>query len=88
MQVQAANRRAMDKYQSLHTALDVVRMALEEAAKLHPKIGDPDPGDSGWQVPNEEEVAAGHQKAVEQLNALHQATVKWEKELVSKGWRV
>lgn len=88
MQVQAANRRAMDKYQELHTALDVVRMALEEAAKLHKKIGDPDRGESGWRVPDEEEVTAGHEKAVAQLNALHQATVKWEKELVSKGWRV
>ncbi|MGW1682861.1 hypothetical protein [Saccharopolyspora sp. NPDC002376] len=88
MQVQALNKRAMNKYQELHNALEVVRIALTEAAGLHKKIVEPSHEDVGWQVPSREEVEAAHSKAVEQLNALHGSTVTWEKELVSRGWRV
>lgn len=88
MQVQALNKRAMNKYQELHNALELVRIALEEAAKLHNKIKAPDGGEFEWRVPDKEEVEAAHYKAVEQLNVLHTSAVKWEKELVSRGWRV
>ena len=88
MQIQALNKRAMNKYQELHNALEVVKIALETAAKLHDKIKNPPDGDPGWRVPTKEQVGAVHTKAVEQLNVLHTSTVKWEKELVSKGWRV
>ncbi|MBB5154034.1 hypothetical protein [Saccharopolyspora phatthalungensis] len=88
MQVQALNKRAMNKYQELHNALEVVRIALQEAARLHAKIRKPVDEDSGWRVPDREQVEAGHHKATEQLNVLHTSTVKWEKELVSRGWRV
>ncbi|MCI2416306.1 hypothetical protein MOQ72_02630 [Saccharopolyspora sp. K220] len=88
MQVQALNKRAMNKYQELHNALEVVRIALENAAKLHPKIKKPTGDDVGWAVPDKEQVEAAHYKATEQLVTLHTSTVKWEKELVSRGWRV
>lgn len=88
MQVQALNRRAMNKYQELHNALEVVRLALEEAAKLHRNITEPPREEAGWQVPSRGEVEGAHHKAVEQLNTLHSSTVKWEKELVARGWRV
>ncbi|MER7012050.1 hypothetical protein ABT324_11560 [Saccharopolyspora sp. NPDC000359] len=88
MQVQALNRRAMNKYQELHNAMEVVRIALGEAAKLHKKIKEPSREEAGWQVPSKEEVKAAYEKAVAQLNTLHNSTVEWEKELVSRGWRV
>jgi hypothetical protein len=88
VQVQALNKRAMNKYQELHNALEVVRIALDNAAKLHAKIKKPGGDDVGWRVPDREQVEAGHQKAAEQLIVLHTNTVKWEKELVSRGWRV
>ncbi|MGW5790995.1 hypothetical protein ACWEV3_10355 [Saccharopolyspora sp. NPDC003752] len=89
MQIQALNNRAKNKYQELHNALEVVRIALEEAAKLHAKIKKPGSHDAAqWRVPDREQIEAGHAKAVAQLITLHTSTVKWEKELVSKGWRV
>lgn len=86
MQVQAANRHAMTKYQELTAAVALVRAALDEAKKLHKKIQEP--GETDWRVPGRDEIDGGHTKAAVQLTAFHDATVKWEKELVSKGWRV
>ncbi|MFC7342113.1 hypothetical protein [Saccharopolyspora griseoalba] len=76
----------MSKYQELMTAIALVRTALDEAKKLHKKIQDP--GETDWRLPDRDEIEGGHARAAVQLTAFHDATVKWEKELVSKGWRV
>lgn len=86
MQVQAANRHAMNKYRDLMAAVALVRTALDEAKKLHKKIEEP--GETDWRVPGRDEVDGAHAKAAVELTSFHAATVKWEKELVSKGWRV
>lgn len=89
MQIQAINQHAKGKYHDFTRALEEVRMALDETAKLVKKIGNaPDGRFGGWQVPDREEVQASLKKARAQLNTLHTNAVKWEKELVSRGWRV
>lgn len=87
MQIQSVNRQAMKKYEGLRKAIEDVRIALEEAAKLHSKVTDPK-GSDGWRVPSKDQIVGGHKKATEQLNVMRESTKNWEKELTSRGWRV
>lgn len=86
MQVQAWNRQANKKYEGLRKAIEDVRIALEEAAKLHSKIGAVKA--SEWRVPTKDQIVGAHKKAEQQLHVLRESTKKWEKELTSRGWRV
>lgn len=86
---QSINNMALRRYEEFTGAIETVRIALEEADALIQAMKDTEPNRSlGWQVPDKKEVVAARRKAAEFLDALRAAAQKWEKELVSRGWRV
>ncbi|GDY28768.1 hypothetical protein [Gandjariella thermophila] len=87
VQVQAVNRQAQRKYAEFIGALDFVREVLTEAGKLVKKHNGK-PGDAAWSIPDRDELEAAHKKAVDDLQALRSSAKKYEKELVSRTWRV
>lgn len=87
MQVQSVNRHAKKKYDNLRKAIEDVKIALEESAKLHSKLTDPK-ASAGWRVPTKDQIVGAHKKATDQLNTLRESTKRWEKELTSREWRV
>jgi hypothetical protein len=86
---QTINNRALRRYEEFTGAIETVRIALEEADPLIKQMKDVAPGrPHGWQVPDKKEVLAARAKATELLDSLRAEAKKWEKELVSRGWRV
>ncbi|QGK71202.1 hypothetical protein GIY23_18240 [Allosaccharopolyspora coralli] len=89
VQVQAANRHAIRKYEEFCKALDMVRQALDEAQPLIKTINGKATGRmDGWKIPSRQQVEKTYGKARTELDALNQAAKKYEKELISRGWRV
>jgi hypothetical protein len=86
---QTINNRALRKYEEFTGAIETVRIALEEADPVIKQMKDTASGRShGWQVPDKKEVLDARAKATDLLDALRAEAKKWEKELVSRGWRV
>lgn len=86
--MKALNRLARKRYEEFVGALDMVGVAVEEAAKLIKKY-DPASVPAGlWSVPDEEELQAAYRKAVDDINRLRANAKKYEAELVSREWRV
>lgn len=86
---QIINNKALRRYEEFTSAIETVRIALEEADPLIRTMKDTAPGRThGWQVPDKKEVIAARAKATELLDTLRASAKEWEKELVSRGWRV
>lgn len=89
MVVQAANNRAVKKYQDFTAAIESVRIALEETDPLITAMRDSHGvRHQGWKVPDKKEVLTARRKVVELLDTLRTQAQKYEKELVANGWRV
>jgi hypothetical protein len=87
VQVQAVNKQAQRKYAEFIGALDVVREVLGDAEKLIKKH-DGEAADAAWSIPDKDELVAAQRKAVDDLQALRSNAKKYEKELISRTWRV
>ncbi|HEX3782667.1 MAG TPA: hypothetical protein VHX38_23615 [Pseudonocardiaceae bacterium] len=86
---QTVNKMALRRYEEFIGAIETVRIALEGADPLIKAMHEHAPGrPHGWKVPDKKEVVAARTKATELLDALRAEAKKWEKELVSRGWRV
>ncbi len=86
---QTINKAALRRYEEFTGAIETVRIALEEADPLIKAMKDTAPGrPHGWRVPDKKEVVAARAQATQLLDALRAEAKKWEKELVSRGWRV
>jgi hypothetical protein len=89
MVVQSVNRMAVKRYEEFTSAIETVRIALEESDPLIKAMKDAHVGrHQGWQVPDKKEVLAARKKATDLLDGLRAEAKKWHKELVSRGWRV
>lgn len=86
---QTVNKMALRRYQDFVGAIETVRIALEGADPLIKAMNEHAPGrPHGWKVPEKKEVVAARAKATEWLDHLRTQAKQWEKELVSRGWRV
>lgn len=89
MVVQSANRHALRKYEEFTSALETVRIALEESDPVIKAMKESEPNRAyGWQVPAKKEVVAARTKVTELLDRLREQSKKYEKELIANGWRV
>lgn len=87
MQIQAINRRAMDKYRQFVSAMDMV---LESFDSLDSVIAEVDPKNSagGWTVATQKELQGYRARAFDELERLRTIAKKYEAELISREWRV
>jgi hypothetical protein len=89
MVVQAVNNHAVQKYQEFTSAIESVRIALEETDPLITAMKDSHAArHHGWKVPDKKEVVAARKKVVELLDTLRTQAQKYEKDLIANGWRV
>lgn len=90
MTSQTINNRNKAKYTEFEHALDEVRVAFDEVAKLGKTLNDNGKGDrfEGWQVPSKAEVQSSIRAASSALDDLRSAATKRKAELISRGWRV
>lgn len=89
MVVQAVNNHALRKYEEFTSALETVRMALEEADPLIKQMRESGPSRAnGWKVPTKQEVLSVRKNAQDLLDALRAKAKQYEKELIANGWRV
>lgn len=89
MVVQAVNNHALRKYEEFTSALETVRIALEEADPLIKQMRESGPARAnGWKVPAKQEVLAARKSAQDLLDTLRAKAKHYEKELVANGWRV
>jgi hypothetical protein len=86
---QTVNNMALRRYEEFTSAIETVRIALEEADPLIKAMNDHAPGrPHGWKIPDKKEVVAARVRATELLDHLRTQAKYWEKELVSRRWRV
>ncbi|OAP24627.1 MULTISPECIES: hypothetical protein [Amycolatopsis] len=78
------------KFGEFEFALDAVRTAFDELAKLGKSLDDNGTADrfEGWQVPSKGEVQSDLRGASAALDDLRSAATKRKAELISRGWRV
>jgi exonuclease VII small subunit len=89
MVVHSANEHALRKYEEFTSALETVRVALEEADPVIRAMKDSDPARTyGWKVPAKKEVVTARKKVTDLLDKLRAESKKYEKELIANGWRV
>ncbi|WP_016699326.1 hypothetical protein [Actinoalloteichus spitiensis] len=89
MQSQTVNRYAKEKYQQIVTGMEEVRIAIEEAERLHRKMREPvHEKFGGWQTPDKEEIKDGIEKAKRDLETFREELKKQEVELLSRDWRI
>lgn len=90
MQVQAVNNHARKKYDEMESAMNAVRMAIDELDKFCRSSLNRQSEDRshGWRVPTKDEVVSGVRKASHDLDVMHKQASKYKSELVSRGWRV
>ncbi|MFF0149634.1 hypothetical protein ATK36_6345 [Amycolatopsis sulphurea] len=90
MTSQTINKHNKAKYTEFELALDQVRAAFDELAKLGKGLNERGGGDrfEGWQVPGRSEVQSSIRGASASLDSLRAAATKRKAELISRGWRV
>ena len=89
MQVQTVNNHARKRYSEFESALETVRIAVDELQKT--ARGFPDGKSrqfSGWQVPTKGEVVGAIRRAGDDMETLRANARKYKSELISRGWRV
>lgn len=87
MQIKLVNNHAMRKYDHFILAIASVANALDDLDKHAKKVGKPS-ADETFQAPSQDEIHAAKEKARNQLEKLKVEAKKYEKELISRGWRV
>ncbi|MFB9909661.1 hypothetical protein [Allokutzneria oryzae] len=80
-----SQKRAMEKYQELVSAMDFVRQALDFAEKL---ITTHQGGRSYWAVPSQDELMVHHKKCVDELESLRAKAKRYEAALNAAKWTV
>ncbi|MET7998492.1 hypothetical protein ABZU76_47245 [Amycolatopsis sp. NPDC005232] len=91
MTSQTINNHNKAKFVEFEFALDQVRNAFDEVARMIKKLDDNKAsGDrfEGWQVPSKADVQATSKSASTGLDLLRESATKRKAELVSRGWRV
>ncbi|SFO10095.1 hypothetical protein [Amycolatopsis rubida] len=90
MTSQAINNHNKARFDEFEHALDAVRTAFDELAKLGKTLDDNGTADrfEGWQVPSKGEVQSDLRAASSALDTLRTAATKRKAELISRGWRV
>jgi hypothetical protein len=89
MVVHTINRHALHKYEEFTSALETVRIALDEADPVIAAMNESHAGRHlGWNVPAKKEVLVARKKVTELLDTLRKQAKKYEKELIANGWRV
>lgn len=89
MQVQPINNHARKRYSEFDSAMEAVRVAVDELMTTAKKFRDRADGRfNGWQVPTKNEVVGAVRKASDDLDGLRKNARKYRAELVSRGWRV
>jgi hypothetical protein len=89
MVVQVVNAHALRKYEELTSALETVRIALEEADPVIAAMADARvERHLGWKVPAKKEILVARRKTADLLDALRAKAKEYEKELIANGWRV
>lgn len=90
MTSQTINKHNKARFGEFEFALDAVRAAFDELAKLGKSLDDNGTADrfEGWQVPSKGEVQADLRAASSALDDLRTAATKRKAELISRGWRV
>lgn len=89
MQVQAVNKHARKKYDEFESALNMVRIAIDDLNKYtRTHFGSTAVRTHGWQVPTKEEVTRAIGKCSNDLDVLHKQASRYKSELISRGWRV
>ncbi|MCU1685329.1 MAG: hypothetical protein JWQ81_6068 [Amycolatopsis sp.] len=90
MTSQTINNHAKARYLEFEHALDGVRAAFDELAKLSKNLNDKRGADrfEGWQVPSKTELESALRAASVGLDELKADATKRKAELVARGWRV
>lgn len=87
MQIQAINRRALDKYRAFVMSMDLVLESFDSLDKVIAKV-DPKNAPGGWTVATQKELHGYRQRAFDELERLRTIAKKYEAELVSREWRI
>ena len=89
MVVQTVNSHALRKYEEFTSALETLRIALEEADPVIAAMTDARVDRHfGWKVPAKKEILAARKKVTDLLDTLRAKAKEYEKELIANGWRV
>lgn len=89
MVVQAVNNHALRKYEAFTSALETVRLALEESDPVIAAMSESGPARAqGWKVPTKKEVLAARKAATDLLDRLRGKAKQYEEQLIANGWRV
>lgn len=87
MQIQAVNRRAMEKYREFVSAMDMVLESFDSLDAVIAKV-DPKSAAGGWTVATQKELHGYRVRAFEELERLRTIAKKYEAELISREWRI
>ena len=89
MVVQPVNEHARRRYVVFTSALETVRIALDEADAVIKTMSENGPERSeGWRVPTKKEVLAARSSVADLLDQLRAKSQEYETQLIANGWRV